>query len=623
MAVDQSDSGQDELKAGPRYIVNPWVAFLREYGPIPQNSNMYDESIQRVMRRTKVQPLQFDTGDILARIVADLKAEHPRSVLLTGTAGDGKTYLCREAWCALGGEPSEWDTDAKIKRIRIHSRKKLIVIKDLSELRGSDYKYLERMADSIVSEDPEELFLVAANDGQLVEAWGRTKTSDSVTRVRQLIEELLVGDSSEKVGYSLRLHNLSRTDSSELMAKILATVQEHAGWRGCEGCLGQTDDVRYRCPIWENLSRLRDSVFTDRLGKLLRLSDQDGYHLPIRQLLILASDLILGAPSAKNGLLQCRDVPQLVDEKRTGEASIYRNAFGGNLSPDRRANTEVFAVLGRFGIGDETSNQIDNMLIFGADDPKLISTFDQLVRTDPLYGASPQFLAHQAGYLDGTDESEIQEFLEILPSARQRLFFTIPAGDLKRLGLWELTAFHFAGEYLDEVLLPLRRGERPSRVILDRLVRGMNRVFTGILVSASRELVLTSSSSYSQSRISRIQEHSISVDPNRGEKVAFELLKERPCLAVHLDRENKVPLLLNLVKYEFLSRVADGALPISFSRECYEELLSFKTKLLQKWQSLRRAYGEEDPASEREVTIRVMQLDQKGTLVQNPISVKL
>ena len=67
--------------------------------------------------------------------------------------------------------------------------------------------------------------------------------------------------------------------------------------------------------------------------------------------------------------------------------------------------------------------------------------------------------------------------------------------------------------------------------------------------------MLTSSSSYSQSRISRIQEHSISVDPNRGEKVAFELLKERPCLAVHLDRDHKVPLLLNLVKYEFLSRV--------------------------------------------------------------------
>ena len=105
MAEDHSHSGQDELKAGSRYLVNPWVSFLREYGPIPQNNNMYDESIQRVTRRTKVQPLQFDTGDRVSRIVADLNADHPRSVLLTGTAGDGKTYLCREAWCSLGANP--------------------------------------------------------------------------------------------------------------------------------------------------------------------------------------------------------------------------------------------------------------------------------------------------------------------------------------------------------------------------------------------------------------------------------------------------------------------------------------------------------------------------------------
>ncbi|MGB0050325.1 MAG: hypothetical protein WBP70_22950, partial [Terriglobales bacterium] len=79
MAVDHSDSGQDELKAGPRYIVNPWVSFLREYGPIPQNNNMYDETLQGALRRSKVQPLEFETGDLLKRILADLNATPARS----------------------------------------------------------------------------------------------------------------------------------------------------------------------------------------------------------------------------------------------------------------------------------------------------------------------------------------------------------------------------------------------------------------------------------------------------------------------------------------------------------------------------------------------------------------
>jgi hypothetical protein len=202
------------------------------------------------------------------------------------------------------------------------------------------------------------------------------------------------------------------------------------------------------------------------------------------------------------------------------------------------------------------------------------------------------------------------------------LFFTTPAAETKKLALWELTVFHFAGEYLEQVLMPLQRNDRPPKQLLDRLVRGINRVFTGILVSASRELVLTSSISYSQSRISRIQEHAISIEPNRGEKVAVEMSKNSPCLAVYLDRDHRVPLTLNLVKYEFLSRVAEGALPTSFSRECYEDLLSFKTRLLQHWNILQQEYGE-DKSRAHEVTIRVIELDHRGALVQNPISLKV
>ena len=38
---------------------------------------------------------------------------------------------------------------------------------------------------------------------------------------------------------------------------------------------------------------------------------------------------------------------------------------------------------------------------------------------------------------------------------------------------------------------------------------------------------------------------------------------------------------LTLIRYEFLSRIAmEGALPASFSKECYEDLLAFKSQLI-------------------------------------------
>jgi hypothetical protein len=42
-----------------------------------------------------------------------------------------------------------------------------------------------------------------------------------------------------------------------------------------------------------------------------------------------------------------------------------------------------------------------------------------------------------------------------------------------------------------------------------------------------------------------------------------------------------VDFALTLIRYEFLSRIAmEGALPASFSKECYEDLLAFKSRLI-------------------------------------------
>jgi hypothetical protein len=84
-----------------------WIQFLRGYGPVPRNENMYDEFIRRSASRLGVAPLNFHHPARHAVLEAICGAS-PTSVVLTGTAGDGKTYLCRQVWEAVGADPGLW-----------------------------------------------------------------------------------------------------------------------------------------------------------------------------------------------------------------------------------------------------------------------------------------------------------------------------------------------------------------------------------------------------------------------------------------------------------------------------------------------------------------------------------
>jgi hypothetical protein len=582
---------------------------------------MYDESIQHAIRRKGIVPLRLETGH-LQTLVENFRATVPSSVILTGTAGDGKTYLCREVWVALGGTMEDWEAEAKVRTLSLPSGVSLVVIKDLSEFRGEDYDVLMRMAVSVLSAECNEVFLIAANDGQLVEAWNRTPASDNVIQVRGCIEELLVSGSTQRDGVRVKLYNLSRSNTADLFAKTIEAITQNSGWQGCDGCRGQLPEPENRCPIWENYERLRDPLLIKRLSQLLELCDRNGFHLPIRQLLLLASNALLGHRQAKEGLMRCREVPDIVRKGQTALGSIYSNIFGGNLSPGRSSSTEAIEVLGRFGIGEETSNRIDNLLVFGADEPGLKPIFDRVIRADHRYGGHPEFLRLQAGYLEGVEEDASTAFLAAMPAQRRRLFFTMPDADVQHLRLWDLTVFQFAGEYLEQTVRPLERDQRAPRNILCRLVQGLNRIFTGLLATTDSELVLASSGSFSQSRVSKIEEYSISVDPRKGERIVIERVGGNVALVVYFEQHRRVALTLNVLRYEFLSRVAEGALPSSFSRECYEDILSFKSRLLREWMEMRRAYGE-DSAPPDEMQLRLLELDARGKLVNKALTVKL
>lgn len=83
-----------------------------------------------------------------------------------------------------------------------------------------------------------------------------------------------------------------------------------------------------------------------------------------------------------------------------GKASVYANAFGANLPKRRASDRPVFKAMCSFGVGEETTNAADGLLVYGKDDSRLQADFDRLVAVDPVYGATVGF-PRAAGRLFG------------------------------------------------------------------------------------------------------------------------------------------------------------------------------------------------------------------------------
>jgi hypothetical protein len=588
-----------------------WLQFLRHYGPIPRNDNMYDETIQRSARRQKIAPIEFEhpMQDLLLRCF-DQRTVDPVSVILTGTAGDGKTHLCRKVWSRLNGDEKAWASDSAYLTLafrypkdrkewptsndeELYRQVNIHFIRDLSgwaPQQGGEWEpekeaLLQKFCHSLVNPDANELFLIAANDGQLIESWRRLQQTEEVQRARQLFEDLLVEDRQERSGVRLKFFNLSRADSADLFDRARDAFLNHPGWDELRNLsAGENELFGSRCPIRHNFEILQGALVRSRLRSLLELCDRNGLHVPIRQILILLTNAVLGHTDCKDGLMTAADVPKVIAAGTISKASLFSNVFGGNLPENRRLGITIFDYLERFQIGHETSNRVDNLLIFGEQDDHLSHYFETLVAQDTFYGADPRFYAAKQEYIEGSDEgSDSQTFLDLLVAQRRGLYFKIPREWEQDLNLWELTVFKFAGEYLAEVVQPLLKGAAVKRMILARLIRGLNRVFTGMLINADRELFLATSGNNSQAKVSRILLERVSVDPNKGERIALHRDPSNGSilLSVFFTPEIHEDFHLTLIRYEFLSRIAlEGALPASFSKECYEDLLAYKSQLV-------------------------------------------
>ena len=118
------------------YPIEAFIHYLTTYGPGgTTNVSLYDERVVSVAKRSGIEPIKLVSDDV-NQLIALLHKNAPCNILVTGVAGDGKTYLCRQAWKALDGSEAEWDS----KNIVYTSTytegglmRKVVIVKDLTD----------------------------------------------------------------------------------------------------------------------------------------------------------------------------------------------------------------------------------------------------------------------------------------------------------------------------------------------------------------------------------------------------------------------------------------------------------------------------------------------------------
>ena len=177
-----------------------------------------------------------------------------------------------------------------------------------------------------------------------------------------------------------------------------------------------------------------------------------GFHIPTRRP-VVASNMLLGHPDVKDDLVRCQDA------SRRSFATVRPTARPSTATPSartsRRSRRDAGSVFGALGASASARDEQPprQPAHLRADDENFTARFRALFEGDPSTGPTRSSGEHPRPTWRATTPKAAR-FTAVAVGQRQRLFFTLPKEQAAELGLWELTVFQHAGEYLDRALRP-------------------------------------------------------------------------------------------------------------------------------------------------------------------------
>ncbi|MBP7950548.1 MAG: hypothetical protein KA004_12910 [Verrucomicrobiales bacterium] len=571
-----------------------WIKLLRGYGPVPGNNATEAENVDSHTKPLGIDRLVFThpAREQLDQWFLNASQQSRPTILITGTAGDGKTTLCYDIIKDLTGTAPAPASKEGIETFSLPGGGNLDLIRDLTGWRKRDSNnrlipeqvdILERIA-SHAKSGSHYPTIIAVNDGQIHEVF-RALPNVISHDLREFFEEAIQlhakGISQSPALANFRLVDLSMITSEVLMRACITAVISRPEWKCLED---ESTDPLFapESPLTANFQILSSEATQNRLFDIARLADACQFHLPIRSILMLLSNALLGHPGAPEGLLKPNTATrQLLKSSSEGraEGAFHRNLFGYNLGPIRRRKHNVYRFLASLEIGSETTNDIDELLIFGdRDQPEVKALYAAIVAHDPHHQRCRRLQDRISRYIRGeiNDSTDLNEFLDNLADERRRVFFHADDTCMRDNNLWRIAAFHHAGTYIHDYLVPLRGGRAIPNVKLNPIITGLNRIWTGMYIaSTEQELVLASGLDMTTSPVSDILLELLSKSSIKLEPSPAQL----PKLVITLGNR-RFEMIITLMRFEFIQRAAEGAMPGSFSREAREDLMSLKQKAL-------------------------------------------
>lgn len=567
-----------------KVYANPFVSYLNRYTTVsPEHEAAFDEFI------TQAQPPSGELLRLRTKIEEFVRTRfadpYPPSIILTGNAGDGKTYLCRQFIQGFNGQSVidwgdsvEWSIDKDTQILR--------VIKDLSEVgRESGIIILCDLEATLNETTPKTTFLIAANEGRL-------RALLNERGLEQLYQEVdrQLREGPDIANQHLIVLNLNLVTTSTYVLQAIEWLTDPVHWQNCQGC-----PAFNVCPIRFNATRLVKLHIALRLKLLYQILEYFGIHVTIRDMLIHLAYTLTGGLSCetiirRSGLLG-GDFHHYV---------YYENVWGSQADETFRLKVSVLHQLNRLNVGGYSLFEIDDFIVNGRHDDTDAQTEYEDLFTPSVDLNNQRFAQDRDSYLRGGATSphpdEDHPFLRWLPHCRRKLFFEWRNTDQAN----RLVPFLFLPYYLR-----LLEGELG---VLDRakrdLVMGLNRAFSKLYITDQNYLFVTSQYPHAVEQPVPIVRIKISVDYI---DLTTKDAQTESCDCDRLDLMLIIPppphvkgepimWRVDLLCFEYLMRLAQGGTYNILADECELVIRQLKDDLLTRFAANVEESGDERTA---------------------------